>query len=228
MPSADRLPETLHYLLMKQVIETGFVPNIQKFSELAGLPQSETEAGLQQLAAIHGVILVPNSYEVWSLHPFSMLPTRHWVSTPQRGWWANCAWCSLAIAAALRTDAQISTGDGGEGATLAFAIQDGRSSRPEVLMHFPYPPARWWDNPFCPCGNILFFSSSAAIDDWCVRHGRPRGAVLDMATGIALATEWFGDYASPDWRRKTPEQARAIFEKLRLDPTFWITPLSFK
>ncbi len=49
-----------------------------------------------------------------------------------------------------------------------------------------------------------------------------------MATGIALATEWFGDYASPDWRRKTPEQARAIFEKLRLDPTFWITPLSFK
>ncbi len=44
-----------------------------------------------------------------------MLPTRHWVSTPQRGWWANCAWCSLAIAAALRTDVQISTGDGGEG-----------------------------------------------------------------------------------------------------------------
>ena len=101
MPSADRLPETLHYLLMKHVIETGFAPNIQKLSELAGLPQPETEAGLQQLAAMHGVILVPNSYEVWSLHPFSMLPTRHWVSTPQRGWWANCAWCSLAIAAAL-------------------------------------------------------------------------------------------------------------------------------
>ncbi len=63
--SADRLPETLHYLLMKHVIETGFVPNIQKLSELAGLlPQPETEAGLQQLAAMHGVILVPNSYEV--------------------------------------------------------------------------------------------------------------------------------------------------------------------
>jgi Alkylmercury lyase len=228
MSTADRLPEKLHYLLIKHVIEMGYAPDVQKLSDLAALPQPQTEAGLQQLAAMHGVILVPNSFEVWSLHPFSMSPTRHWVTAGQRGWWANCAWCSLAIGAALRVNVQISTGDGGEGTALTFAILDGRSSRPEVLMHFPFPPARWWDNPFCPCGNILFFSSSAAIDEWCVRHGRPRGAVLDMPTGIALATEWFGDYAFPEWRRKTPEQARAIFEKLGLDPQFWITPPSFK
>jgi hypothetical protein len=49
-----------------------------------------------------------------------------------------------------------------------------------------------------------------------------------MEKGIALAEGWFGDYASPDWRRKTPDQARAIFEKLNLDPQFWNMPVSFK
>jgi hypothetical protein len=58
----------------------------------------------------------------------------------------------------------VSTSDGAEGQPLEFRIESGRASRPDLLMHFPYPPARWWDNPYCPCGNILFFSSEAAID----------------------------------------------------------------
>jgi hypothetical protein len=225
MSSTEHLPETLHYLATKHIIETGHAPNIKKLAELAGLPEQQTAEALKQLAAMHGVILVPNSLEIWSLHPFALLPTRHWVTTQQgsnqSGWWANCAWCSLAIGAALNTDVQISTGDGAEGAPLTFTIQQGRSSRPELLMHFPQPPTRWWDNPYCPCGNILFFSSSARIDAWCARHGRPRGATLEMPQAIALANEWFSDYASPNWRRKSPDQARAIFAKLNLDPDFW-------
>ena len=65
-------------------------------------------------------------------------------------------------------------------------------------MHFPYPPARWWDNPYCPCGNILFFTGESKVEEWCARHGRPKGAALDMRKAIALADRWFGDYASPD------------------------------
>jgi hypothetical protein len=228
MTIPTHLPETLHYLATKHIIETGHAPNIQTLSKLAKLPQHETETALKDLAAMHGVILVPNSLEIWSLHPFALLPTRHWVTAKQGGWWANCAWCSLAIGAALGTDTQITTGDGAEGPPLTFAIQQGRSSRPELLMHFPYPPARWWDNPYCPCGNILFFSSCDRIDQWCARHGRPRGVTLDMPQAIALANEWFGDYACPDWRRKSPEQARAIFEKLNLDPQFWNLSTSFR
>jgi hypothetical protein len=89
------------------------------------------------------------------------------------------------------------------------------------MLHFPYPPAKWWDNPYSPCGNILFFSSEANIDVWCERHGHPRGAILDIETGIKLAKLWFGDYASLEWQRKPPIQAKAIFDELRLDPSFW-------
>jgi hypothetical protein len=95
-------------------------------------------------------------------------------------------------------------------------------------MHFPYPPARWWDNPYCPCGNILFFSSQEKINGWCKRHGHPTGSILDIKTGVGLAERWFGDYASTDWRRKKPDQAARIFHELGLDRSFWNIPGSFR
>jgi hypothetical protein len=158
---------------------------------------------------------------VWSLHPFALMPTAFWVTANKRGWWANCAWCSLAIGVAVREDVTITTSDGAEGKELQFRIESGRSSRSDLKLHFPYPPSRWWDNPYSPCGNILFFSSETDVDEWCERHGRPRGAILNIETGIRLAALWFGDYASPDWRRKSPSQAKAIFDELSLDPSFW-------
>jgi hypothetical protein len=56
----------------------------------------------------------------------------------------------------------------------------------------------------------------------------PQGGILDIHTGIRLAERWFGDYASPEWRRKTPEQAAAIFSELGLDRSFWHMPASFR
>ena len=58
---------------------------------------------------MRGVILEPNSTRIWSLHPFAMMPTAHWVSSAGRGWWANCAWCCLAIGAALQQRVTITT-----------------------------------------------------------------------------------------------------------------------
>ncbi|MDP9147085.1 MAG: alkylmercury lyase family protein [Acidobacteriota bacterium] len=222
------LPEQLHYLLTKHVIETGHTPNIEKLAEMAQCPLQDAQNGIHQLARIHGVILVPNSVEVWSLHPFALMPTRFWVSSKQGGWWANCAWCSLGIGAALHEDVHIVTGEGAEGTPLEIEIKNGQGSRPDVLMHFPYPPARWWDNPYAPCGNILFFSSPSKIESWCTRHKRPRGAVLTLEKGVALAEAWFGDYASPEWRRKTSQNAERIFAQLQLDPAFWNIPKSFQ
>jgi hypothetical protein len=215
------MPERLHYLMVRHVVETGHAPDLATLATLAGCTEDETARRLRLLDQMHGVVLAPNSLNVWSLHPFALTPTRFWVTTDQGGWWANCAWCSLGIGAALHQDVTISTGDGAEGESLGFRVEAGRSTRPGVLMHFPYPPARSWDNPYSPCGNILFFSAQAKIGAWCTRHGRPKGAVLDIETGILLAERWFGDYAMPEWRRKTREQALAVFTELRLDPSFW-------
>jgi hypothetical protein len=222
------LPEHLHYALMQHVAETGHAPDLTTLASLAKLSPQETEHALRQLSEMHGVVLVPNSLQIWSLHPFALAPTQFWVATSRGGWWANCAWCALGIGAALHEDARILTSDGGEGQSLQFDLTRGRTTRTDLFMHFPYPPARWWDNPYCPCGNILFFSSKAKIDAWSKRHGHPIGSVLDIKTGIDLAERWFGDYASPEWRRKTPAQAASIFDELGLDRSFWDISGSFR
>jgi len=227
MAAADS-PEKLHYLLIRHIIDTGHAPTFKRLADLAELTEERTEGGLRRLEQIHGVILVPNSLRIWSLHPFALNPTMFWVSTATGGWWANCAWCSLGINAALKQDVTISTSDGGEGNFLEFTIERGQTRRTDLLMNFPYPPERWWDNPFAPCANILFFSSEARIDSWGSRHGHPRGSFLPIDVAIRLAELWFGDYASPDWVRKTSERATEIFSDLDLDRSFWKLPASFR
>jgi hypothetical protein len=59
-------------------------------------------------------------------------------------------------------------------------------------------------------------------------QGRPHGAVVGIETVARLAGLWFGDYASPDSRRKTAREAEAIFRALELDGAFWALPAAFR
>ena len=89
------------------------------------------------------------------------MPTSFWISSGAQGWWANCAWCSLAIGAALGVDITISTAIGAEAKHLEFRVEGGRASRSDVLMHFPYPPSRWWDNPYCPWQHSVLYGGGS-------------------------------------------------------------------
>jgi hypothetical protein len=228
MPAAADSPEQLHYLIVRHIIDTGHAPSLPRLAELAELTAESAELALRKLEQIHGVILAPNSLQIWSVHPFALNPTTFWVSNAAGGWWANCAWCSLGIGAALKQDVTITTSDAGEGDRLEVTIERGRTRRPDLLMNFPYPPAQWWDNPFAPCVNILFFSSPARVNSWRSRHGHPQGNFLRIDVAIRLAELWFADYASPDWVRKSPARANEIFGELGLDRSFWKLPTSFR
>jgi hypothetical protein len=47
------------------------------------------------------------------------------------------------------------------------------------------------------------------------------GEVIDMATGIALAREWFGGYLDSTWARKSTDEAQSVFRSLGLNSEFW-------
>lgn len=223
------MPEELHYWITRHIIERGFAPDLGTLAAMAGRSLEDTESGLRQLDAMHGVILGPNSLRIWSMHPFALSPTAHWVSCEAGGWWANCAWCALAIGAALDRHVRVVTRSGGEAQALEFDTNSVAETHPAMVLHFPYPPSCWWsDNPYSPCANILFFENEGGVDAWCERHGHPRGSVLGIAKGLELARLWFGDYASRDWKRKTPQQAVAIFAQLELDREFWRIPGAFR
>ena len=64
----------LHSALIRHVVERGFAPPTRLLAEQLGWSESELQGILKQLAAIRGVILKPNSFEVWAIHPFTLMP----------------------------------------------------------------------------------------------------------------------------------------------------------
>jgi len=51
----------------------------------------------------------------------------------------------------------------------------------------------------------------------------PRGEILTFEQANKLAVAWYHDRAQLDWRRKTPAEARIIFNDIGLTSDFWQT-----
>ena len=68
---------------------------------------------------------------------------------------------------------------------------------------------------------MLLFRSEEHVMRWAERRQIQIGATLTPQQGWQLATIWFEDRLSPDWQRKSPEEARAVFEEIGLTGPFW-------
>jgi hypothetical protein len=68
---------------------------------------------------------------------------------------------------------------------------------------------------------MLLFRSEEHVGRWSGRLRIPTGATLTPQHGWRLADAWFEDRLSSDWRRKTPGEARAIFDGIGLTGPFW-------
>lgn len=79
-------------------------------------------------------------------HPFSGVPTAFHVRANGQGYWANCAWDALGIAAALHTDAEIAATYAEDAAPLALSVEHGEVSGPTAVVHLQVPLRRWYDD----------------------------------------------------------------------------------
>ena len=67
---------------------------------------------------------------------------------------------------------------------------------------------------------MLLFRSEEHVE---ARYGTgaTTGAGLTLQQQWDLAQIWYRDRLSPDWRRRTPEEAEAVFSSLGLTGEFW-------
>ena len=68
---------------------------------------------------------------------------------------------------------------------------------------------------------MLLFRSEGHVDRWRTTHNLDRGALLSLEQQWQLAQSWYADRLSPDWRRRTPAEAAAVFESVGLTGAFW-------
>jgi len=71
---------------------------------------------------------------------------------------------------------------------------------------------------------MLLFRSEEHVTGWAESRGIERGATLTLDQGWGLARAWYSDRLDPAWRRRTPEEAEAVFESLGLTGEFWRFP----
>jgi hypothetical protein len=68
---------------------------------------------------------------------------------------------------------------------------------------------------------MLLFRSEEHVDRWAQARRAPRGATLTMQQLWGLASVWYHDRLSPNWRRRTAEEAQGVFESFGLTGAFW-------
>ncbi|WP_281558285.1 alkylmercury lyase family protein [Thalassomonas sp. RHCl1] len=215
---------SLHYYIMKHIVNLGYAPKIHDISQYFDTSKTEVIKALKALQDYHGVVLHPNSSEIWVMHPFSTAPTNFWIESNTGSWWGNCAWCSLGAAALLKQNLTITTTLGGESRQITIEIKDGQIRNKNLFIHFPIPMINAWDNVTFTCSTMLMFETSNDIDDWCKRHAIPKGDIQPIDKIWEFSKVWYGNHLNPNWVKWSVDEAKDIFQRFELSHSIWNMP----
>ena len=69
---------------------------------------------------------------------------------------------------------------------------------------------------------MRLFRSEEHIERAVDSRGLARGATFSVDQCWTLAQRWFADRLDPDWRRRTMDEAHAIFAAAGLAGDFWM------
>jgi hypothetical protein len=212
---------SLHEAIVSFFLERQRPPTIGEIASRFGCTEVVARRGLRVLAANHGVVLHPTSDEIWVAHPFSAAPTTCVVTSGARKWWGNCAWCSFGVAQLAGGTATLETKIGAIGDNVTVSIENGKPINTDLVVHFPVPMQRAWDNVIFTCSVMLLFRNEAEVDDWCVTRGIPKGDVRPIEQVCSFAAEWYGRHANPNWSKWSMQEAADIFRRHNLTGPIW-------
>jgi hypothetical protein len=68
---------------------------------------------------------------------------------------------------------------------------------------------------------MRLFRSEEHVQRWSATTGITTGATFPVDSLWRLAQLWFHDRLAPSWRRRTPDEAHAIFAAAGLSGDFW-------
>jgi hypothetical protein len=78
--------------------------------------------------------------------PFSGIPTQHVVESDGCRYFANCAWDSLGIIAALRKPGTVFSRCEQSGEPFRLEVSADGPAPSDWLFHCLVPAAKWWDD----------------------------------------------------------------------------------
>jgi hypothetical protein len=216
----QRLRE-LRQVVYREFVEEGHPPTAAEAARRLQIGVEEVLAGWGRLHDRHALVLDEDRVGVRMAHPFSARQMHFVVASAEQKWWGGCAWDSFGIMAALDQQVLVATTCLGCGRPLAV-LADPQGPPPEpYVAQFLVPAARWWDDVVRTCSTIRLACNPGHVEDRAAGSGERTGAVVDLETIWRLGKVWYGDRLHDDHRRRTPEEATAVFAELGLTGPFW-------
>jgi alkylmercury lyase-like protein len=126
--------------------QTGRRPSPQEVAERAGTNVANVLEAYPRLRSQRVLVLEADGSSIRMAPPFSGVPTEHRVEAGAVEYFANCAWDSLGILAALHQPGKVSSRCEQSREPLELEVGLVGPGPSDWLFHCLVPAAHWWDD----------------------------------------------------------------------------------
>jgi DNA-binding transcriptional MocR family regulator len=142
----DNKPWVIRLFVYRHFAETTRPPSVEEAAAHFEISREEAISAYEELHTRHALYLKPGSHEVLMANPFSGVETPFKVHAHAKTYFANCAWDSLGIPAALHADAKIEAICAQSGVPVHVHVTGNQVQDSEVLVHFLFPFREWYED----------------------------------------------------------------------------------
>ena len=134
----------LRAAVYRHFAEKAGAPGLAEMCRVMRVPPGEVKAGYARLYAKRMLVPMPDGESIRMAPPFSGIPTQHRVRANGQEYFANCAWDSFGIPAALHAEAEVTSRCGHSEEPFALRIRADGPPPSTWLFHVAVPAAHWW------------------------------------------------------------------------------------
>ena len=147
----------VRHFVYNHFADTTHPPSVEETAQHFNISDEEASALYNELNNRHAFFLEPETLTIRMAWPFSAVPTNFKVHTNGKTYYANCAWDMLGIPVVLQSDALLEAVCTESNEIVRLEIRDGNIARAAILggedaassrllVHYPLPFARWYDD----------------------------------------------------------------------------------
>ena len=136
----------IRHFVYQHFAETTRPPSADDTAAQFYLAPEQAVAAYDELHRRHALYLKPGTHEVLMANPFSGVETEFRVRANGKTYFANCAWDTLGIPAALHTDAAIEADCAQSGEPVRIRVNKEQVQDSDALVHFLIPFRGWYDD----------------------------------------------------------------------------------
>ena len=157
MDNHDSLLWQVRHFVYNHFVDTTRSPTVDETARHFNIGLEEASELYKELHNRHAFFLEPETLTIRMANPFSGIPTDFRVQANGKTYYANCAWDMFGIPATLHADAIIETVCTESNESVQLEIKNGKiapaavlgggdAASSTLLVHFPLPFARWYDD----------------------------------------------------------------------------------